>query len=150
MDLTKIYEKLFKEKEKTWWEKEAEEKGLPVEQYLLFLKWEKENAEMGLAILKAKEDKRSRREKWDDHQAEQFEAEKEKVKGYEQLAKIHNAYISILLNKLGAVSVESAVTITDDEIKRAMAVFETKGNIEKMGEWKLYCEEITPEVVEKE
>ena len=68
----------------------------------------------------------------------------------EQVSKIQNAYITVLLEKLGATSEEKVVTITDDEIKRAMAVFETKGNIEKIGEWKLYCEEITPAVVEKE
>ena len=79
-----------------------------------------------------------------------IEYERQENEGNKQVFKIQDAYIAVLLKKLGAVSEESAVTVTDDEIKRAMAVCETKGNIEKMGEWKLYCEEITPEVVEKE
>lgn len=45
--------------------------------------------------------------------------EREKVAGYEQLAKLHAAYIAHLLQKLGATK-ENPVTITKDDVTEAM------------------------------
>lgn len=47
------------------------------------------------------------------------EAEREKVAGYEQLAKLHAAYIAFLLQKLGATK-EAPVTITKEDAAEAM------------------------------
>ena len=46
--------------------------------------------------------------------------EREKVAGYEQLAKVHSAYISILLNKLEATNSDNAITINAEEVKRSL------------------------------
>lgn len=74
-----------------------------------------------------------------------IEYERQITAGYEQTTKIQNAYIAILLKKLGAISEETATTINNEEINRAIAIFDTRGSIPKMGEWKLYCVETTPE-----
>ena len=74
---------------------------------------------------KKQEEKRSRKEKWDDYQAEQLKAEREKVKGYEELAKIHSAYISILLKKLEATK-DKPITITKEEVKEALTQYEAR------------------------
>lgn len=140
--LKKIFDKLF-EREPKWWEKEAEEQGMTVEQYLNLYKLEKENAELAYAFMRQKEEKRSRREKWDDYQAEQLEAEIEKNKGYEQLAKVHSAYISILLKKLGATDSNTAISLTQAEVKEALEKYEARAVIEPTeASYKLYCEAI--------
>lgn len=137
--LKKIFDKLF-EREPKWWEKEAEEQGMTVEQYLNLYKLEKENVEISYAFMMQKEEKRSRREKWDDYQAEQFEAEKEKNKGYEQLAKVHSAYISILLKKLGATDSNTAISLTQAEVKEALEKNEARATIDNTAKtYKLYC-----------
>lgn len=64
--------------------------------------------------------------------------EREKVAGYEQLAKLHAAYIAHLLQKLGATK-ENPVTITKDDVTEAM-------NLKVLGApcsegFKLYIEE---------
>lgn len=70
-----------------------------------------------------------------------LEEERVRVKGYEEVAKLHNAYISILLSKLNATE-DNAVTISLDDVSYAMSHFETRAYIdEKKGEWKLYCVE---------
>lgn len=89
--------------------------------------------------LKKQEDKRSRKEKWDDYQAEQLKAEREKVKGYEELAKIHSAYISILLKELGATK-DNMITITAAEVTEALQKYEARALPNKDGSFGLYCE----------
>lgn len=132
----------FKKKEPKWWEKEAEEHYMTADEYLKLLKLEKENAELELLMLKKKEDARSRREKWDDYQAEQFEKAKEKIKGYEQLAKVHSAYISILLNKLGATK-DNTITINAEEVTKAMEKYEARAMYSPENKsYSLYCEVI--------
>lgn len=50
---------------------------------------------------------------------------REQVMGYEQLARVHSAYIAILLKKLGATE-DNAVTITASEIREALEKCETR------------------------
>ena len=69
------------------------------------------------------------------------ETERQKSEGLEQVFKIQNTYIAILLKKLGATSEGTAITITNEEIKRTMDRCEIKGAIPEKGVWKLYCEE---------
>ena len=51
--------------------------------------------------------------------------EREKVAGYEQIAKIHSAYISILLNELGATK-DNPITITASEVTEAVKKYEAR------------------------
>lgn len=69
--------------------------------------------------------------------------EREKVAGYNELAKIHTAYISILLKRLNATNEESAITIGQDEIKEAMEKFEARAlySAESKSQ-SLYCSEL--------
>lgn len=69
---------------------------------------------------------------------EMLMTEREKVAGYEQVAKVHSAYISILLKKLGAIK-DNTVTITDSEIKEALNKYEARAVKTEDG-WGLYCE----------
>ena len=64
--------------------------------------------------------------------------ERERVAGYEQLAKLHAAYIAHLLQKLGATK-ETPVTITKDDVASAMKL-EVRGAPCIEG-FKLYIEE---------
>ena len=64
--------------------------------------------------------------------------EREKVAGYEQIAKLHAAYIAHLLAKLGATK-ENPVTITRDDVAEAMKL-EVRGAPAGEG-FKLYIEE---------
>ena len=73
------------------------------------------------------------------------ESEREMVAGYEQLAKVHSAYIAILLKKLEATK-DNAVTVTGEEIKKAMEKYEARAMYEPTDKsWKLYCEVIAEE-----
>lgn len=63
--------------------------------------------------------------------------EREKVAGYEQIAKLHSAYITVLLQKLGATK-DSPATITNEEVTEAMKK-EARGIPTGEG-WKLYVE----------
>ena len=66
------------------------------------------------------------------------EEKREQVAGYEQLAKLHAAYIALLLQKLGATK-ENPFAITKEDVAKAMKL-EAKGLID--GEvFKLYFEE---------
>lgn len=67
--------------------------------------------------------------------------EKQKVKGYEELAKLHSAYIAILLQKLKATE-ENKVTITKEDITQGMFNLETRAHITEDGIITLYCAEI--------
>lgn len=66
--------------------------------------------------------------------------EREKVKGYEEIAKVHSAYISILLKKLG-VTKDNMITITASEVTEALKKYETRV-IRVDGGYSLYCEVI--------
>ena len=66
------------------------------------------------------------------------EEEREKVAGYEQLAKLHVAYIAHLLQKLGATK-DNPVTITKGDVVEAMKL-EVRGAPADEG-FKLYIEE---------
>ena len=68
------------------------------------------------------------------------ESERQKVAGYEQLAKVHSAYISILLNKLGATN-DNPITITASEVKEALKKYEARALPSEDG-FSLYCEVI--------
>ena len=64
--------------------------------------------------------------------------EREKVAGHEQLAKVHSAYISILLQKLGATK-DNMITITAGEVKEALEKYEARAMPAEDG-YSLYCE----------
>ena len=64
--------------------------------------------------------------------------EREKVAGYEQLAKVHSAYISILLNELGATK-DKPITITASEVTEALKKYEARA-MPAEGGFSLYCE----------
>ena len=66
-------------------------------------------------------------------------AEREKVKGYEQLAKVHSAYIDIFLKKLEATK-GNAITIDAAEVKKALEHYETRATVNADGSYSLYCE----------
>lgn len=68
------------------------------------------------------------------------EEERQKVKAYEQIAKVHSAYISILLKRLGAVQ-DNPQTFTKAEIKEALEHYEARGIPLEDG-YSLYCEVI--------
>ena len=65
---------------------------------------------------------------------------REKVAGYEQIAKVHSAYISILLNKLGATK-DNMITITASEVTEALKKYEARAMSTEEG-YSLYCEVI--------
>jgi hypothetical protein len=92
-------------------------------------------------IVECEKDKRSRKQKWIDHLEKLLEAERQKVAGYEQLAKVHSAYISILLKKLGATDSNTAISLTQAEVKEALEKNETRALIDRDG-YKLYCDSI--------
>ena len=64
--------------------------------------------------------------------------ERDKVAGYEQIAKLHAAYIAHLLSKLGATK-ENPVTITKNDVAEGMRA-EVRGAPCEDG-FKLYIEE---------
>ena len=66
--------------------------------------------------------------------------EREKVAGYEQIAKVHSAYISILLKELGATK-DNTITITAGEVKEALEKYEARA-MQVDGGYSLYCEVI--------
>ena len=69
--------------------------------------------------------------------------EREKVAGYEQIAKVHSAYISILLKKMGATK-DNVITITASEVKEALEKYEARAMQTEDG-YSLYCEVIAKE-----
>lgn len=66
--------------------------------------------------------------------------EREKVAGYEQVAKVHCAYISILLKRLGATK-DKAVEIQPQEIADNIGKDEARALISGSGVYSLYIEE---------
>lgn len=69
-----------------------------------------------------------------------IEEERQKVKAHEQIAKVHSAYISILLKKLGATE-DNPQTFTKAEIKEALEKYEARGIPVEDG-YSLWCEVI--------
>ena len=53
------------------------------------------------------------------------EAEREKVAGYEQLAKVHSAYIAILLRKLEATK-DNPINIKASDVTQALEMYESR------------------------
>ena len=53
------------------------------------------------------------------------EAEREKVAGYEQLAKVHSAYIAILLRKLDATE-DNPINIKASDVTQALEMYESR------------------------
>lgn len=66
--------------------------------------------------------------------------EREKVVGYEQVAKVHCAYIAILLKRLGATK-DSAVDIQPQEIAETIDKDEARAVISESGTYSLFYEE---------
>jgi hypothetical protein len=87
--------------------------------------------------------KETSKDKWLDYWRKKYVAECEKVAGYEELAKMHSAYITILLNKLGATE-DNMLTITLDEVKEALEKYEARAKPAENG-YGLYCEVIAEE-----
>ena len=75
-----------------------------------------------------------------------LQAEREKVAGYEQLAQVHSAYISILLQKLGATE-DNKVEIKAPEVSDAMAKYEARAVATDSG-FALYVTEVKVEKVD--
>ncbi len=65
--------------------------------------------------------------------------EREKVAGYEQVARVHSAYITILLKRLGADK-DNAVDIRAHEIAEALEKNEARAFISEKGTYSLYYE----------
>ena len=65
--------------------------------------------------------------------------EREKIAGYEQLAKVHSAYISILLKRLGATE-DNMIAITASEVTEALEKYEARAVATEDG-FGLYLEE---------
>lgn len=69
--------------------------------------------------------------------------ERAKVAGHEQLAKVHSAYISILLNRLGATQ-DNPLPIMASEVKEAMQKYEARAiqvdGLSLEAGFSLYCE----------
>ena len=70
-------------------------------------------------------------------------AEREKAKGYEELARVHSAYISILLKKLKATE-KNMVDIMAKDVTEALTKYESRAVATKNG-FGLYYEEIKEE-----
>ena len=69
-----------------------------------------------------------------------LETERAKSRGYEELAKIHGAYISILLKALGATK-DNRFAITPSEVREALEKYEARALPEDDG-YGLYYEVI--------
>lgn len=69
-----------------------------------------------------------------------YESEREKSAGHEELAKIQNAYIAILLKKLGATN-ETPVTITNEDVKEVLGSDIVRVSVSEKGAWQFYIEE---------
>ncbi len=73
--------------------------------------------------------------------------EREKVaryedgEGYEGVYRIQNAYIAVLLSKMGATE-ENPVTILKEDITKAMEHYDVRAGVSEDGSWKFYVKEI--------
>lgn len=88
-------------------------------------------------------DNKKRARAWNRYYEELIATERAKVKGYEELAQIHSAYIIILLKKLGATE-DNMVTIKPAEIVEAMQKYEARA-VPAEGSFSLYCEVVAEE-----
>lgn len=75
---------------------------------------------------------------WHRYYENRIAEEKGKIRGYEELARIHSAYITVLLKRLGATE-DNMVTITAEEVKEALTKYETRV-VPADGGCSLYCE----------
>lgn len=64
-------------------------------------------------------------QKQNDRLLKMLSEEREKAAGYEQLAKVHSAYISILLKRLGATE-DNKVDIKATEVTEAIEKYEAR------------------------
>lgn len=79
---------------------------------------------------------------WVKRLEQMLEAEKQKVNGYEELAKVHSAYIAILLQKLKATK-DKPVVISSEETVHALGNLEVRACADEIERaWKFYVEEI--------
>lgn len=65
---------------------------------------------------------------------------KETIAGYEDVSNIQNAYIAVLLKRLGATE-ENPVSITNDEVREMMCSKPVTANIVEQGKWQFYIED---------
>ena len=66
------------------------------------------------------------------------ERERENVAGYKQVSEIQNAFIAVLLNKLGATS-DKKIAVTQEEVNEALEKYTVKTTVAVRG-WEFYCE----------
>jgi rubrerythrin len=79
---------------------------------------------------------------WVKRLEQMLEAEKQKVKGYEELAKVHSAYIAILLQRLKATE-GKPVVISAEATTHALSNLEVRACVDETERaWKFYVEEI--------
>lgn len=83
---------------------------------------------------------RQRIKLWHAYYENRIAADKEKIRGYEQLANVHSAYIAILLKRLGATE-DSAVSIQPQEIADAIEKAVVKVTISEDGTYNLFYAE---------
>ena len=88
--------------------------------------------------IKAKE--AARRKRQNEKLRKMYESERQRVAGHEQLASIQSAYITILLNKLGATK-ERPVAITKEEVTEALAKDIVRVGCADAGVFNFYIEE---------
>jgi hypothetical protein len=69
--------------------------------------------------------------------------ERQKVAGYEQIAQVHSAYISILLKKLGATE-DNKVEIKASEVTEALGKYEARAEATEKGFSLYYTEPPIP------
>ena len=67
-----------------------------------------------------------------------LEEERKKVAGYKELMDINMGFIAILLKKIGAVSIDTAVQITKEDINEAVEFLQVNGTTWDGG-YKLFC-----------
>lgn len=101
------------------------------------MKKQAEKVEDGMEML---EDAAERLKKRNERLLNMAKEAREKVAGYEQLAKVHSAYISILLKRLGATE-DNMLTITASEVAEALSKYEARAMPAEDG-FSLYCEVI--------
>lgn len=101
------------------------------------MKKQAEKVEDGMEML---EDAAERLKKRNERLLNMAKEAREKVAGYEQLAKVHSAYISILLKRLGATE-DNMLTITASEVTEALSKYEARAMPAEDG-FSLYCEVI--------
>lgn len=69
-----------------------------------------------------------------------YEVEREKNAGYEELSNIQNAYIAVLLKKMGATE-EHPIIVTNGEVKALLGSKLVTVNVVEKGKWQFYIEE---------